>query len=35
MSKALIFGLSAAGAVKTTLAELSQDRYAAILGLGE
>jgi hypothetical protein len=32
---ALIFGLSAADAVKTTLAEYSQDRYATILELGE
>jgi hypothetical protein len=32
---ALIFGLSAADAVKMSLSELSQDRYATILGLGE
>jgi hypothetical protein len=35
IAAALIFGLSAADVVKTTLTELNQDRYAAILGLGE
>ena len=32
---ALSFGLSAAGALKTDLTDLSQDRHAAILKLGE
>ena len=34
-SIALSFGVSAAGALKNALSDLSQDRHAAILQLGE